>query len=340
MLARGSLEAQGPESDVARVFGEIERLEREQVNKTADVIRVGDRRAHALAPSVLRWGHKVIPPLEAIARDAGKPAKTRQLAVSVIGLTRDPGAFPPLRAMLLDSALPDGLRSEAAVGLGGTTVSKAARREAFCSALREDALPPQALREALIAVSTLGCDDAALLERRARLLSLSPNGADAERARLILAALGRTPAPEAGDALWRLFGDYAAGSPQREAALTALLADPARLAALGSRNEPRALRAVSEESGRAENAVLAARLAARVGTPRCADALRRLLRHGDAEVVAEAAEGLARLKWAKAKKDLAGVVERAHDDARFAPKPGRPDPAIQLARVRAALAQF
>lgn len=326
-----------PDSDVARVFSEIEKLERSQRNDTLDAIREKDRRARALAPDVLRWGERAVGPLEAVARDPQKPPKTRLLAVSVMGMSRDPAAYGPLEAILLGTQFSDDLRSEAALGLGGLAVQNATRRASYCAALKQDDLPPQTLAAVLREAAKLGCDEPLALEKRARMLGLRPAGRDAALAAQTLRALGRSFPPDASRALWRLFASYPTGSVQRREALEALLADPERLAALGSDNEANVLRAMREEYSSPENAALAARLAAQVGTPRCAEALRRALRNGDPEVIAEAAEGLARLKTTEAIPELQAIVSGAVSDARFAPKPNRPRPAEQLARIEAAL---
>lgn len=327
---------QSPETDVAAIFGELARLERSQFNTTVDAVRESDERMRKLGPSVLRWGHKAIPALVAVARDKKMPPKTRLMAVSVIGLTRDPAAFRPLSEMLEDPSLSDALRSEAALGLGGAGVSKAAERRAFCGALADEELPPLALHEALASASRLGCDDVRLLERRARRLGSKPKKRDAAKARLLITALAVTPTTEAGAALWRLYDFYPSQSSLRGAVLAAQLSDEGRLKTLPD-GEGRALAALSSESGNPENAALAARLAARAGTPACARALIRMLKHVEPAVLAEAAEGLAALKAKEAKPELAALVDGAHADPRFAPKPGRPDPAVQLGRLQAAL---
>jgi hypothetical protein len=61
-----------------------------------------------------------------------------------------------------------------------------------------------------------------------------------------------------------------------------------------------------------------------------------LASHPDAEILADAAEALARRKAAAALPALEAVVAGAINDPRFAPKPGRPDPAKLLARIDAA----
>lgn len=334
----GAAPAITPDADIARLFGEVERLERSEANDTIDKVREKDRRARALAPDALRWGERAVGPLEQIARDPKRPPKTRLLAAAVMGMTRDPAAFKPLEAIMLDGSYSDDLRSEAALGLGGLAVDNAARRGAFCKALADEDMPRQTLAAALRSAAKLGCDEPSILEKRAKAIGLRPAPRDVQLARHAIEALGRSFPPEAARALWRLFEAYPSGSAERGACLEALLSDPERLTDLGTDyNEPRALRALREESNAPRNAVLAARLAGRLGTPKCADALRRALRNGDPEVIAESADALAALKVVDAAPELRAIVNGAISDPRFAPKPDRPDPAAQAARIQAAL---
>jgi len=67
------------------------------------------------------------------------------------------------------------------------------------------------------------------------------------------------------------------------------------------------------------------------------DALRPLAAHADPEVLAAAAEALARRKDSEVLPGLETIAAGALNDPRFAPKPGRPDPARQLARIEAAV---
>ena len=323
-----------PGGDVGAIFSEIERLERSEDDQTADVVRARDRHAEKLAPEVLRWGRRAVAPLLALARDASKTAKTRLLAVSTAGLVRDPGAFLALRAFMLDDGQPDGLRAQAALGLAGLPVSRAARSEAFCAALDRPAAGPELRRQALLQAAELGCRDPDVLERAAKSYGDRPEPAQAELAACAVRGLGAGYGLEPARALWRLYAFFPGGSALRREALLALDRKRAALRALPE-TEHDALSALSASSGTPDAAV-AARLVGAVGTPRCVKALERALRDPDAEVVAQAAESLAQLKDKSAAPALRRILAGAIHDERFAPRPGRADPAKLLARIQAA----
>ncbi len=322
-----------PQGDVTRVYAEIERLERAEDIKNAADVRALDRRAEKLAPEPVRWGRRAVEPLLAVARDGQRPPKTRLLAVSAAGLVKDPAAFLPLRALMLDASQPDALRAEAALALAGLDVSREARRQAVCAAIASPGAGRALLHEALSHARELGCDDARVLEDAAKRYGARPAPNDEPLSLLAVRGLAETFGLEAARALWRLYAFFPAGSAGREAALAALDAKRDDLRALPE-NENDALAALSEAAG-TPNAVLATRLVGAIGTPRCVAALERALRDPDAEVVAEAAESLALAGDVRAGPALRKIVDGAIKDERFAQQPGKPDSAQLLSRIEA-----
>jgi hypothetical protein len=131
---------------------------------------------------------------------------------------------------------------------------------------------------------------------------------------------------------------FPSGTPARAAAVAALAS---RQAELVTALAPQALPVVREllrsETGEPATMLVLVRLADAFG-PEADAMLLPLASHPDAEVLAAAAEALARRKAVAALPALDAVLAHPLEDPRFGPLPGRPDPAALLARIEAAAA--
>lgn len=334
--ARGAGPEEAAEREVRAVFVKMERLLGRQAGADARAVAALDREIESLSPAVLRWKWRAVAPLERVASDPGRPAKARLYALSFMSLTRDPLALPPLRRLLLDPAAPASLRSAAAEGLPSLGVSRPSLRAALCAALAQEDLPEETARAALREASRLGCDDASVLEARARSAGLRPEGPAARTAELAAAGLGRSLPVEAARALVRLLEFYPAGSPLKTPVLRALWEKRRDLPALRTEAVGALTGAIRSESGRPEAIAAAVPVLASLGDPGQVPLLRRLLSYPDAEAAVAAAEALAAMQVFPAREDIAKILARVHEDERFAPRPGRPEPRALIERLQEA----
>ncbi|MBI5241357.1 MAG: HEAT repeat domain-containing protein [Elusimicrobia bacterium] len=328
--------AAAADREVRAVFVKLEGLLARQSGADARAVAALGREIESLAPAVLRWKWRAVAPLERVMTDPARPVKSRLYALSFLSLTGDPLAFPPLRRLLLDPGQPAALRSAAAAGLAGLGASRQARRAALCAALAQEDIPDETARAALLEASRLGCDEASVLEDRARRGGLRPEGAAARDAELAAAGLGRSFPISAARALARLLGFYPAGSPLKTAVLRALWEKRRDLPALRAEAAGALTAAIRSESGRPESIAAAAAVLASLDDPGHVPLLRRLLSYPDAEVATAAAEALAQLQVFPAREDIARLLARVHEDKRFAPQPGRPAPHALIERLQAA----
>lgn len=324
------------EAAVTAVFNTIARMQAQQVNKTAREISALDRQCQSLAPEALRWGWRSVAPLSRVLAQRSLPVKTRLFAASFLGLTRDPLAFPPLKALLHDPAEPALLRSAAAESLPDLGVSKAALRAALCPVLDEEALPKDVLTLTLIGLAHIGCEDPALLEKTARAFGPRPSDEDGVNARRALTALSHSLPPSVGRSLLSLLAYYPPASPLREAALQALWAKRADLLFFRVPAGEAVLAALKADTNTPAVASAAIPLLAALRYDNAAPLLLRLLDNPDPEVLTLAAEALSALRALEARPRLEAILAQAHQDERFAPQPGKPSPQALLARIESA----
>jgi hypothetical protein len=322
--------------EVEAVFAKAGKLLAGQAGADARAIAALDREIESLAPAVLRWKWRAVTPLERVMSDPGRPVKARLYALSFMSLTHDPLALPPLRRLLLDPGSPASLRAAAAAGLPGLGISRPSLRAALCAVLAQEDLPDEVAGAALLEASRLGCDDAAMLEARARRSGLRPKGAAARAAGLAVAGLGNSHPIEAARALVRLLGFYPAGSPLKTEVLAALREKRRDLPALREQAAGALTAAIRSESSRPQSVAAATALLASLKDERHVPLLRRLLSYPDAETATAAAEALAGLQVFPAREDILLLLARVHEDRRFAPRPGRPEPRVLIERLQAA----
>jgi hypothetical protein len=333
-LALSAAPARNP--NVEEIFKRVEALELQQQNKDAGEIRALDKKIEALTPQVLRLGFLAVAPLAAIAQDPKRSDKTRIWALNFLALTHDPASLAPLKAVLDDAKAPELCREAAASAINSVDISAVSRRQALCDSAAKD-LPPEALREALYALKIIGCDDPAVLERRAKEFGGKPDAKEAVLVDYAIDALGRSHPVESARALWRVFAFFPKGSPQRLETLKQLLLQSENLHVLGAVALDKAKDALNSESDAPANAVAAANLLDSFNEPATANLFLRFLKNKDAEVATRSAEALAHLREKKARNPIADMVAHANDDPRFAPAANRPDPRELLARLQKAL---
>jgi HEAT repeat protein len=335
--ARAEDPAAAADREVRAVSVKMEQLLAREAGLDARAIAQLDQEIESLSPAVLKWKWRAVAPLERALFEPGRPVKARLYALSFLGLTHDPLALPPLRRLLLDPAAPAALRSAAAADLPSLDVSRQRVREALCAALSQEDLPEEAARQALSETARLGCDETAVLEGWARRNGLRPEGPQARAAELAVAGLGRSRPIEAARALVRLLAFYPAGSRLKPPVLRALWEKRQDLPALKAEASGALGGVIRAESRHPETVAAAVPVLASLADPKDVPLLRRLLENSDAEVVTAAAEALAQLQVFPARDDIARILARVHEDRRFTPLPGRPDPRVLIARLQAAL---
>lgn len=339
LLLAAPLRAQAPAAAVERAMARVEAVLAGQPGKDAREVAALDKRASAAFEEIAPLGWRAAPALAAAVRDPRRPAKARLFAVTFLARLRDPAAFEPLAQALHDAGQDPDVRAAAAQALAAQDVPAPAVRPVLCAAAPRADLPRAALDQVLTTLSRLGCDEPAGLEDVARRFGPRPAGPDLATVRRALAALGRTRGKPAAQTLLVLSRWFPARHDARAAVFSALAARPLTLAADGlEMNGHLVLRdALREEASRPEVMLVLVRLADALG-PDAAALLLPLIRHPDPEVIASAAEALSRRRSSAALPKLDAVLAKALEDPRFGPKPGRPDPAVSLARIEAAAA--
>ncbi|MFI5363937.1 MAG: hypothetical protein ACHQ49_18405, partial [Elusimicrobiota bacterium] len=310
----------------------------QETGRDADAVAALDRRAEEVFKDVAALGAAAAGPLGFAARDAKRPAKTRFFAVTFLSRLGVPASFAPLSGVLLDEEQDPDARLAAAQGLSGLDVPAADVRRTFCAAVAQAGLPRPVLDTSLIALTRLGCGDPAPLARAARLFGPRPAGAELATTRRALDALSKSSGAAPARALLVLARYFPSRGAARAATISALAESPARVV---SSLEAEALPIVSEllrsESGEPAEILVLIRISGRFG-PAAEKTLRSLLSNADDEVLAAAAEALARRKAVAALPALDALIAGALTGPRFKPRPGRPDPALILARLEAAAA--
>ncbi len=334
-LLAASAAAETPEAVVARAVARVDALVAQETSKDARDIEALDRRAGAQFETLSPLGWRAAAPLGAAARDQKRPPKTRLFAVIFLGKLHDPAAFAPLSDVLLDAEQDVDLRAAAAQALAALDVPAAAARGTYCAVAAQSELPRAVLDEALISLARLGCDDGASLERIARAFGPRPSGRDLDAVLRAASALGRSRGAASLRSILALIGYFPAGGEPRAAAIAALarrrddlIGAPAAEALACAREASRS------ESGSPASMLRVVELLDALDPTD--DALLPMTANADAEVLAAAAEALARRKAVKALPALEAAVAGALNDPRFAPKPGRPDPSLLLSRLETA----
>ncbi|MFI5347108.1 MAG: hypothetical protein ACHQ51_12110 [Elusimicrobiota bacterium] len=337
LLLAAAAHATAPQATVSKVMSRVDALAAKEPGHDARFIDGLDKKAEALFAEIKPLGWRAAAPLGDAAKDLKRPEKSRLFAVTFLSKLNDPSAFPPLSAVFLDPAQGEDVRLAAAQGLIALDVPPQAARRTFCALFAEQDPPRTVLTEGLIAAARLGCDDSAPLTRAARAFGPRPSGADMNDARRALTALGRSRGAAPARALLGLIVWFPSGGDARAAAVKALGEHRDDLATSLKREAFPAIRdALRTESGRPESMVVLVNLMDAFG-PEADEFLVPLSSHPDPEVLAVAAEALARRRAVQALPQLETVLAGALSDPRFAPKPGRPDPAELLSRLEAAV---
>jgi hypothetical protein len=319
---------------VSRTLDRVAALLARENGADARTIAALDRRADGLYTEIAPRGWRAAAPLGEAALDAGRPEKVRLFAVVFLSRLGDPAAFAPLSRVALDPYQPLDLRSAAVQGLAALEVPREAARRVLCRLTADADAPRSLLDEALIPAERLGCADPAPLERLARRFGPRPKGADRETVLRAVRVLARSRGEAAVRALLGLVSYFPPLGPARAAAISALGRRAADLAAdPGLDPLPVLGEALRTQTADPATMVVLVRLTAGEG-PASEGLLLPLIDHPDAEVLAETAEALARLRCVKALPGLEAAAAGAMSDPRFGPEPGRPDPAVLLVRVQ------
>jgi len=328
--------AAAAQRQVDAVFVKVGDLLSRQAGADARAAAQLDGQIESLAPAVLRWKWRAVAPLANILFDSGRPLKARLFALSFMGLTHDPLALPHLKGVLLDPRQPPTLRSAAASALPLLRISRQSARQPLCDALKDESLPQDLARSILAETARLGCDDARLLEHRLHGFGIRPQGREQDAAFFAIATLGRSRPIEAARVLMRLLEVYPRGSPEKPAILKALWIKRRDLPAFRNDASSALIVLLRSESDCPAAIVAAIPLLASLRNPRDVPLLRRFLDNPDAEVATVAAEALADLQVLPAREDIVRILARVHQDPRFAPAAGRPDPKALIGRLEKA----
>jgi len=327
-----------PAIAVRLAMANVDKRVAQEPGRDAAAVAELDRQAEAEFKSIAPLGWRAAAPLGEVAADRKRAPKTRFFAVVFLGKLHDVAAFEPLARVVLDPAADPEARLSAAQGVAALDAPPEAERKALCGAVAQPDLPRPVLDESLIALARLGCPEAAPLERAARLFGPRPEGLDLADARRALDALAKTRGQEPVLRLLVLVQYFPSGTPARAAAVTALAARRADLVtALAPQALPVVRGLLRTETAEPATMLTLIGLADAFG-PQADEMLVPLASHPDAEVLAAAAEALARRKAVAALPALEDVLAHPLEDPRFGPKPGRPDPAVLLSRIEAATA--
>ena len=326
---------QDPAAVVASALARVDKLVAQEPGKDARAVADLDRRAAAAYKDISPLGGSAAVPLAGVALDLRRAAKTRFFAVTFLARLGAPACFPPLSSVFVDPGQDDESRLAAAQGLTAVDAPRDAVSRTFCAALTQPDLPRPLLDTTLIALTRGGCADPAPIERAARAYGSRPGGADLVDVRRAMEALARSRGPAPLRRLLALSLYFPSRGAARAAAVKVLETRKADLVALAPESLPVVRELIRSETSEIPSMLILTRLADAFG-PGADVLLVPLASHPDAEVLADAAEALARRKAVAALPALEAVLAGAINDPRFAPKPGRPDPAKLLARIDAA----
>ncbi len=323
--------------EVARVMARVDALAAQEVGKDARDVAALDRRARAEFKEIAPLGWRAAAPLGAAAFDPARSAKAKLFAVLFLGKLHDPAAAPLLSRFLFDIAQDPDARAAAASGLAALDIPPAAARRDLCAVIAQPDLPRIVLDEALIGLARLGCPDGNVVEKVARMSGSRPGNRDLPTVRRALTALSSSRSESSAKALLRLIAWFPAETSARTAAISALAVRRNDLTgALASESLDIVREAFRTERGRPESILSLIETVEAFGSEGD-ELLLALSAHPDAEVIARAAEALARRKIIRALPALEAVAVGALQDPRFSPKEGRPDPAVLLARLEGAI---
>lgn len=323
---------------VARALARVDALVASQPGKDARVVAGGDAKAEALFAEIKPLGWRAAEPLGAAAADEARAPKTRLFAIVYLSRLNDPAAYAPLSRAALDARLDPDARLAAAQGLAALDLPPAASRRTFCALITAAETPAALVDQALVVLSRLGCGDPAPLAALARAAGPRPKGAGLERTRRALAAVARSNGADALKALLALADYFPSESDARAAAILELSARRDDLvSALPAPALPWTRAQLRSETARPD-ATLALIALADAFPKEGTELLRPLNAHPDPEVLAAAAEALARRGDLASLPALEAISSGALKDPRFGPKAGRPDPAVLLSRLDAAIA--
>lgn len=327
--------APDPKETVARVFSQIEDITRRQPGQDARKIRALDRKIGGFKTQVVPLGISAVPALGSIASDKSRPMKVRLWAVAFMGFIDDPSVFPFVKGILEDASDHEQLRAAAADEIGALGLPPRETREVLCRVLEDPGAPEIVLSRALFQLSTLGCNDPAPLEKWARRWGPKPSPKEAPKVLRAIAALGRSPSPEAARDLLRLLDYYRQGAAQKEAVLAALVLKQKDLDAFRPEAAQSVRAALLSESQNPPAAVLALKLLSFLEDRDAAPLLLKLLDHPDCAVVAAAAQTLADLDIQEAREPLKRIIDNLLEDPRFYSAPGR-EPQKMAVQIQAA----
>jgi hypothetical protein len=332
------LRAETPQEFVARFLTQVDVVVADEAGKDAGEIALKDRRIRAMAAELAPLGERSAAPLGKATRDVHYAAKTRLFATTFLIRVAGAAGADELGKILLDETLEDDIRRAAAQGLISVDAPADKSGLPLCTALGQKSLPRAVLDDVLVGAERLGCFDPDPLEGRARAYGARPAGTDLTTVRRVVATLQKSPGPVPLKSLLHLAAYFPARGDARAAVLAALAARKAEVASrVSTQAYAPLLAALREESGRRDSMLSAVDLIDAFG-PEADAALLPLAQHRDAEVLAEAAEALARRRAVKALPDLERVIGGALHDERFAPAPGRVEPARLLSRIETAAA--
>ncbi|MFI5348630.1 MAG: hypothetical protein ACHQ2Z_03730 [Elusimicrobiota bacterium] len=327
-----------PALAVQLAMAQVDALVSKEPGQDAQTVAGLDRRAEDVYKKISPLGWRAAAPLGEAAGDLNRPAKTRLFAVTFLSKLHDPACLAPLSEVLLEPRQDPEARLSAAQGLAALDAPPEAVRKTLCAAVPQPELPRPVLDEALIALTRLGCGEPAPLEYAARLFGPRPDGRDLVTVRRALDGLARSRGLEPLRRLFVLAAYFPPQSGARAATLTALETRRTDLAAaLAPEAVPVVRDALRSETAEPATMIALIPLAEAFG-PAADELLLPLAAHPDAEVLTVAAEALARRQAVAALPALEAVLANPLNDPRFAPKPGRPDPAQLLERIETATA--
>ncbi len=285
-----------------------------------------------LAARIRELGPGAAPALSSYLSDRRRLIKIRLYAASLLGLIGEPGSYPALKETALDGREDPGLRSAALQAACSLRLDAPACRAPAEAVLKDSSTGELLAREALLQLSRVGADDAALMLRLAKRHGPAPEGHLLDSATHALRALALSKSRTQRE-LFKLAGYFKKGSEARRRAVEALALEKMSLSDMEP-GELHALRSIALEDPLC--AVEAARLLGELRDPGSVDALLRALRtQQKPRTLAEAAEALAKIGDASAAGPLAALASAMHQNPRFAPQ-GREEYREYAVRVQAA----
>ena len=327
-----------PAVAVSLAMANVDKHIAKEAGQDAAVVAELDHKAEAEFAAIAPYRWRAAEPLGAVASDLKRAPKTRFFAVVFLGKLHDVAAFEPLSRVLLEPAQDPEARLSAAQGIAALDAPPEAERKILGAAIAQEDLPRPVLDESLIALTRVGCAEAAPLERAARLFGPRPKDADLPDVKRALDALAKTRGQEPTARLLILSQWFPSATPARAAAVSALATRQNDLVtALAPQAIPVVRELLRSETGQPASMLTLIKLADAFG-PEADAMLLPLASHPDAEVLTVSAEALARRKVVAALPALEQVLAHPLEDPRFGPQPGRPDPAALLARIEAATA--